>query len=129
VISPARETRRALAAGARLLSEGRFFEAHDAWEEAWRVERGEVRLLLQGLIQIAAGLHKGLVQGRPSGMAKLLDAGLRKLDGSGADGLDAFREEVSRWRDAARRWAEAGERPALAPPRLPAGAWSEPPGT
>ena len=115
------ETRAALAAGARLFDAGRFFDAHEVWEDAWRAETGASRLALQGLIQIAAGFHKGLVQGRPSGMVRLLDTGLRRLEASGGiDGLDlsAFLAEVVAWREGARRWAEGGERPRLAVPRL-----------
>lgn len=33
---------------------GRFFEAHEEWEHLWMLARGEDRLYLQGLIQIAA---------------------------------------------------------------------------
>jgi hypothetical protein len=113
--------RAALAEGCRRFDAGRFFDAHDVWEDAWRVETGARRLALQGLIQIAAGFHKGLVQGRPSGMVRLLDAGLGKLEASGGIGgltPDAFRAEVARWRDAARAWAEKGERPRLPLPRL-----------
>jgi uncharacterized protein len=114
-------TRAAVRDGARLFDAGRFFEAHDAWEEAWRVEEGDARRLLQGLIQIAAGFHKGLVHGRPSGMAKLLGTGLARLAGvPAADGLslDPFRSEVERWRDAALAWAAGGTRPGLAPPKV-----------
>jgi predicted metal-dependent hydrolase len=116
------ETRAALAAGARLFDAGRFFDAHEVWEDAWRVEVGARRkLALQGLIQIAAGFHKGLVQGRPSGMVRLLDAGLGRLEASGGiEGLDltAFLAEVVAWREGAGRWAEGGERPGMQVPRL-----------
>ncbi len=114
-------TRRLLAEGCRLFDEGRFFDAHETWEEAWRVETGAVRELLHGLIQVAAGFHKGLVQGRPAGMVKLLERGLgraRATGGLGLVDLDAFLEEVAPWLDAARRWAVSGERPELPLPRL-----------
>ncbi len=117
----AEPTRAALAEGCRRFDAGRFFDAHEVWEDAWRVETGATRLALQGLIQIAAGFHKGLVQGRPSGMVRLLDAGLARLEASGGVGgleLGAFCAAVTRWREAARRWAEDGEQPALSPPRL-----------
>jgi hypothetical protein len=114
-------TRASLAAGVDLFDAAHFFEAHEVWEDVWRVETGARRLALQGLIQIAAGFHKGLVQGRPSGMVRLLGAGLARLEASGGIGdleLGAFRAEVARWREAARAWAEGGERPALPVPRL-----------
>ena len=114
-------TRAPLAAGVGLFDAGRFFDAHEIWETAWRGETGARRLALQGLIQIAAGFHKGLVQGRPAGMVRLLEAGLGRLEASGGIGglePDAFRAQVERWRDAARAWAEAGERPSLPLPRL-----------
>lgn len=113
---------RALAEGFLRFEAGRYFEAHEVWEDAWRVERGDVRQLLQGLIQVAAGFHKGLVQGRPAGMLRLLSAGLTRLGGAGELAqlnLADFLEDVLRWREAARRWAEGGERPDLAPPRAP----------
>ncbi len=112
-------TRRALAEGCRHFHAGRYFEAHEVWEDAWRAERGDVRLLLQGLIQVAAGFHKGLVQGRPAGMVRLLAAGLARLDAAGGAGLlelAPLRADVLRWKAAAERWAEGGDRPALAPP-------------
>jgi predicted metal-dependent hydrolase len=115
------ETRAAIAAGARLFDAGRFFDAHEVWEDAWRAEAGARKLALQGLIQIAAGFHKGLVQGRPSGMVRLLDAGLGRLEASGGiEGLDltAFLAEVVAWREGAGRWAEGGERPGMQVPRL-----------
>ncbi|HSD21921.1 MAG TPA: DUF309 domain-containing protein [Anaeromyxobacter sp.] len=117
----AETTRARLAAGVCLFDAGRFFEAHEVWEDAWRTETGATRLALQGLIQIAAGFHKGLVQGRPSGMVRLLEAALGRLEASGGiEGLelDAFCSDVARWREAARAWAEGGERPWMPLPRL-----------
>lgn len=119
--SPATATGGALAEGCRLFDAGRYFDAHEVWEDLWRVETGARRLALQGLIQIAAGFHKGLVQGRPSGMVRLLDAGLRRLEESGGlEGLDlaGFLGEVAGWRAAAARWAGGGEAPGLPVPRL-----------
>jgi len=75
-------TREALREGARLFDEGAFFEAHEAWEERWRVETDEAsRRLLQGLIQIAAGFHKLLVMRDSASAARLLERGLAKLEG------------------------------------------------
>ncbi|WP_117237886.1 DUF309 domain-containing protein [Thermus sediminis] len=41
-----------------LFREGRYFEAHEALEEAWQRARGEERRFLQGLILLAAALHQ-----------------------------------------------------------------------
>jgi predicted metal-dependent hydrolase len=114
-------TRRALAEGSRLFDAGAFFAAHEAWEEAWRLEQGAVKELLHGLIQIAAGFHKGLVQGRSASMVKLLGKGLGRVDAAGRPALPAlepFRSDVARWIEAGRTWAEGGARPDLPLPRL-----------
>jgi uncharacterized protein len=97
--------------GRRLFNAGLYFEAHDAWEERWRLERGPSRVWLQGLIQIAAGCHKGLRQGNPGGCVRLLEAGLSRLDGAGSYGrldLRGFAEGVGRLLQSARLW-ESGE--------------------
>jgi uncharacterized protein len=72
-------TRAALARGIVLFDAHRFWEAHEAWEEAWLEEDGEVRVFLQGLIQVAAGYYKATVQHQPAGCVKLLGSGLEKL--------------------------------------------------
>jgi uncharacterized protein len=54
-VTPRPATHRALEQGRTLFNQGCFFEAHEAWEAAWLHEEGELRLLLQGLIQVAAG--------------------------------------------------------------------------
>lgn len=83
--------------GARLFDEGAYFEAHEAWEEAWRRETEPARrTLLQGLIQVAAAFHKLLVVRSPDAAQRLLSRGLAKLDGCPAKiaglNLQAFRE-------------------------------------
>jgi predicted metal-dependent hydrolase len=70
-----------VAAGARLFDDGRFFEAHEAWEEHWLAEKDPTRrLLLQGLIQIASAFHKLLAMSQPESAARLLARGLAKLE-------------------------------------------------
>ncbi len=39
--------------GLQLFNAGDFFEAHEALEDAWRAERGPVRVLYQAIIQVA----------------------------------------------------------------------------
>jgi predicted metal-dependent hydrolase len=64
--------------GRAVFNRGEFFAAHELWEEAWHRLQGPERLLVQGLIQIAAALHH-LQQGRPRPAASLLTKGLEKL--------------------------------------------------
>lgn len=46
------------AQGLRLFNAGHYFEAHEALENAWNAERGRVRELYRGILQIAvAYLH------------------------------------------------------------------------
>jgi predicted metal-dependent hydrolase len=98
--------------GAALFDRGLFWEAHEAWEEAWLEEDGDVRLFLQGLIQVAAGYHKATVQLQPNGCVKLLGSGLSKLEPMPGEflgvALARFRPEVERTLAEARRW-QSGE--------------------
>ncbi len=57
---------------------GEFFLAHERWEEVWLELKGTERLAVQGLIQIAAGLHH-LQAGRRGPAARLLEKGVMKL--------------------------------------------------
>jgi hypothetical protein len=67
--------------GARLFDDGAFFDAHEAWEERWRVTSDETeRRFLQGLIQVAAAFHKLLVVGSVDSALRLLAKGLTKLE-------------------------------------------------
>jgi predicted metal-dependent hydrolase len=58
---------------------GRYFEAHEAWEDMWRAAGGPLRLFYQGLVQAAVGLHH-LSQGNQNGAAAQLRKSLSKLD-------------------------------------------------
>jgi hypothetical protein len=64
--------------GRAAFNRGAYFEAHELWEDAWRELEGVERVLMQGLIQIAAGLHH-LRQRRPRPAAGLLRKGLEKV--------------------------------------------------
>jgi len=104
-------------AGAQLFDAGRFFEAHEAWEAHWLVEKDESRrLLLQGLIQVAAALHKLIDKQAPEPAASLFAKGLAKLDACPArmDGLD-----VAAFRDGVRVCARAAERGRFDPTGVP----------
>ena len=107
-----------LAEGRRLFDAGRFFEAHEVWEELWREAEGARRELLQGLIQVAAACHQ-LERGRRRQAVTLLERGRRHLEAGRAEdaGLDvpALLEAL----DALERHIRAGEPSGSAPwPRL-----------
>lgn len=61
-----------LAEGAKLYNAGEFWEAHEAWEQAWielkEADREQLADLLQGLILATAALEN-LERGKPSGFA------------------------------------------------------------
>jgi len=116
------DTELALERGRALHNAARYYQAHEAWEAAWLGEEGEVRVLLQGLIQVAAGYVKAFDHRRPGGSARLLAAGLKKLtpfpDGFAGLSLASFREGVARSLVEAQRWV-AGERAGLDPGLAP----------
>ena len=59
---------------------GCYFDAHEELEAGWMAASGDEKILLQGLIQIAAGLHRlKLDPGKTDGAFYLLDHGLEKL--------------------------------------------------
>jgi len=85
-----------LAPGRAAFNRGEFFAAHELWEEVWRGLAGDERVLAQGLIQIAAGLHH-LQRGRPRPAARLLARGASKLSHAAATTLPirALRRDVT----------------------------------
>ncbi|HET6150940.1 MAG TPA: DUF309 domain-containing protein [Polyangia bacterium] len=106
----------ALVRGARLFDGALFFDAHEAWEEHWRVERDpERRRLLQGLIQVAAALHKLLDPGGAESAARLFTRGMAKLD---ACPTLVATLDLGAFCEAARAYAQAPAREHLDRPRL-----------
>jgi len=91
--------RRRLIDAAREFNAGRYFEAHEALEEALDDVPGELWELFVGLIQIAVGYHK-ITQGLASGATRMLELGLEKVEPFPGDaaGLD-----LARLRERARR--------------------------
>jgi hypothetical protein len=83
-----------LLTAAREFNSGRWFEAHEALEEALEDAPDDAWPLLLGLIQVSVGYHKAS-QGLRSGAIRMLGLGLAKLaplaaDAGGVD-LAAFR--------------------------------------
>src|SRR5438874_11132912 len=68
-----------LAEGINFFNAGRYFEAHEAWEDLWRQTAGPLRLFYQGLVQAAVGLHH-LDRGNPNGATAQLQKSLSKLE-------------------------------------------------
>jgi len=115
-----RETDDALVRGARLFDVGAFFEAHEAWEERWLVETdADARRFLQGLIQVAAALHKLVVARSPASASRLLARGLAKLDASPRE-VEGYRVGalVERLRSIERELAATGRADTTKLPRM-----------
>lgn len=53
----AEEQRRLYRQGIGLFNQGRYFEAHEVWEELWHVSMGDKHRFIQGLIQAAVALE------------------------------------------------------------------------
>lgn len=60
--------------GVRLFNAGEFHACHEILEELWLAERGTIRRLYQGILQIGVGLHH-LQRGNEQGAMALLVGG------------------------------------------------------
>jgi predicted metal-dependent hydrolase len=66
--------------GVTAYHQGDYFEAHEMWEDLWRdTPPGIDRTFLQGLIQVAAAMHKLRAHRKPSPAARLLGRAIDKL--------------------------------------------------
>jgi hypothetical protein len=65
--------------GLEAFNAGRFYEAHELWEEVWLETPNPDKKFLQGLIQVAAAFHH-FSRANLRGARNLLRAGLLKLD-------------------------------------------------
>lgn len=63
---------RAVGRGVRLFNRGRYVSAQEVWEAAWREAPAEARSFLEGLVQLAAGLHLRTRRGATKGAEHLL---------------------------------------------------------
>lgn len=64
--------------GIALFNERQFYECHEDIEHEWHAERGEIRLLYQGMLQIGVGFHHAL-GGNHRGAILLLHDGITKV--------------------------------------------------
>ncbi len=98
--------------GISLFNAGRFYDAHEALEDAWREAQGPVKKFLQGLIQIAVGFHHHMSGNR---------AGALSLSGRGGSKLDDYPDSyggihVAALRRSLRQWRAALEQGGVLPP-------------
>jgi sugar phosphate isomerase/epimerase/predicted metal-dependent hydrolase len=63
--------------GIRLFNERKFYECHEEIEHEWHAERGPIRLLYQGILQIGVGFHHAR-SGNHRGAVLLLTDGIEK---------------------------------------------------
>jgi predicted metal-dependent hydrolase len=115
---PELKDREAFRLGIVEFNSGRFFEAHEAWEEIWLHSPEPEKTFLQGIIQIAAAFHHHS-KGNLRGTRSLLEAGLGRTehfpDAHRGIDLAALRCEAMRWAAA----LAAGRIPASEiPPRI-----------
>jgi uncharacterized protein len=97
----------AFEAGVRLFDDGHPWDAHEAWEERWRIETNEsARLFLQALIQVAAAFHKSRVVGDAESAARLLGKARAKLE-TIATGAVWSPADLGVDLDALRAWVDA----------------------
>jgi uncharacterized protein len=66
--------------GVRLFNRGRYFSAQQVWEVAWREAAAEDRSFLEGLVQLASGLHLRTRRGAMRGAVHLLSQALVTLE-------------------------------------------------
>jgi dTDP-4-amino-4,6-dideoxygalactose transaminase/predicted metal-dependent hydrolase len=96
--------------GLELFNEARYYEAHEVLEDVWRQALSPQRDLVQGLVQIAVGLHHHST-GNLAGARSVTARGLRNLgtDPGECLGIDLneLRRAVSRWQDAVAMGAPA----------------------
>jgi predicted metal-dependent hydrolase len=66
--------------GIELFNQGKFFDAHEELESAWREETEDIRDLYQGILQIAVTyLH--ITRGNYDGAVKVYGRGMKHLSG------------------------------------------------
>jgi hypothetical protein len=113
------EKKRLYAEGLEAFNSRKFFEAHELWEDVWRVTLDPDRRFLQGLIQVAAAFHH-CSRSNVRGTRNLLREGLFKLDAFpvayGGLEIEPLRAAVREWLVAI---GGAGEMPkGLDPPQI-----------
>ena len=103
--------------GINLFNAGRFFECHEAWEQAWLRSSGAEKLFYQGMIQSAVAILHAQ-RGNLAGSRTLWTKAIAKLSPLPAEhmgvALDELRQELERFFEAV--WK--GEGSVDCPPRI-----------
>ncbi|MBK8259140.1 MAG: DUF309 domain-containing protein [Polyangiaceae bacterium] len=80
--APVPDATKTFRAGVSAYEKGAFYEAHEHWEELWRIEpEGPRKRFLQGLIQTAAAMHKLTAMKSASGAIRLFEKAKSHLTG------------------------------------------------
>jgi predicted metal-dependent hydrolase len=69
--------------GIVLFNSGKFYEAHEVWEDLWRLTSGPLKVCYQGLIQAAVGMHH-LFNLNEVGASSQLQKSIRNLEAGSA---------------------------------------------
>lgn len=89
--------------GIRLFNSGAYFEAHEVLEDVWRAAPVPEKTFLQGLIQVAVGLHHHS-KGNVVGARSLLGRAARNLasypDDFGGIQLPELLHSLAQWQHA-----------------------------
>lgn len=92
---------------------GRFWHAHEDWEDLWREAEGDRRLWLQGLIQYAAAFVHFSRGFHASGFSRLLQQATEKVSGYAGEThhLDwpHLQQQLERWIAHGRRVAAGAD--------------------
>jgi len=66
--------------GVAFFNKRKFWEAHEAWEDVWKIREEDSRIFFQGIIQAAAAYHLLFVKRRFVGARNNFDKALKKLE-------------------------------------------------
>ena len=115
---PAATPEEALERGIAHFNAGRYFQAHEAWEEGWHPSPEPERDFWQGLTQVAVGMtHR--MRGNAHGAETLLRRGAAKLRTYGDEYMGVPVQDVARFAEkTADRVARDGTSAPVEAPRI-----------